>query len=70
MIHTPHDDILEAGLDSACPRCQELAADPVVNLDSANLHRIMSGHVYSDLDREALARLSWYRARLQQMEGA
>ena len=60
--HAPHDEILEAGLDEECLRCVELADHPD-QLDEVNRMRILSGHLYSDLDRVAAMHLENARRR-------
>jgi len=37
MSHRPHPGILEHGLADGCPRCSEIAADPVLGLDNDTL---------------------------------
>ncbi len=54
--HTFHPDIHAAGLDGACPRCQQLANDPGF-LDSQMVERLMSGRCYTVLDRIAARKL-------------
>jgi hypothetical protein len=66
--HSAHDDILEAGLQSGCLRCEEIVLAPVDLLDNENLVRILSGHVYSDLDREAQVRMSWIATQYERMQ--
>lgn len=57
MTHSPHDDILEVGLDDECLRCADLANHPD-QLDAANVARIRAGHLYTDLDRRAAVNLA------------
>lgn len=66
--HAIHDAILEAGLDPGCERCRELASDPISNLDSENLIRILAGHCYSDLDRQVQSDLSWLAQRYERLQ--
>lgn len=68
--HAVHDDIMEVGLDAGCERCRELAADPVANLDTENMLRILAGDCYSELDREAQAKMSWIAQRYERMQEA
>jgi hypothetical protein len=39
--HGPHPKIREAGLADGCERCGEMAADPLVHLDSDNLRELV-----------------------------
>lgn len=40
-MHTEHDSIHTHGLADNCPRCEEMAENPVFTLDSANLESLV-----------------------------
>jgi hypothetical protein len=60
VAHAPHPDILEQGLHEGCPRCEEHAEHPELNLDVENIYRLRNGGIYSDLDRIAFENLRRY----------
>lgn len=51
--HTPHPPIPDEGLCPTCPRCQEIADDPIIELDQDNLQRIWAGTFKTKLDIKA-----------------
>jgi hypothetical protein len=69
-VHIAHLEIMEAGLYGDCPRCEELANDPVGQLDSENMVRIFTQHLYSDLDRMAYQKMSWIAQQYERLQEA
>ena len=58
MMHAPHPDIATEGLADGCPRCEEIAANPVAQLDSEQILRLVLEQDYrSTLDRVAAAKI-------------
>lgn len=58
MTHTSHPDVLTAGLQPGCPRCEEHARKPVTTLDVDNILRLLvRREVFTSLDEVALANL-------------
>ena len=58
MMHTAHPDIATDGLADGCPRCEEIAANPVTQLDSEQILRLVLDQDYrSTLDRVAAAKI-------------
>ena len=57
MTHSPHLEIMYAGLADDCERCIELADHPD-QLDAENRARLRAGHLYSALDHRAAVKLA------------
>lgn len=60
--HSPHDEILEVGLNDECLRCVDLADHPD-QLDEVNRARIRAGHLYTYRDRVAATNLARWDQR-------
>lgn len=56
-VHSPHDDILEAGLAGGCPACRDHTDRPEQTLDRANIARLLRGDELTILDKVAASRL-------------
>jgi hypothetical protein len=55
-VHSAHPDSHTNGLDMDCPRCQQLAEHPE-GLDRDNLRRLLTGRIYTVLDRYVAEKL-------------
>jgi hypothetical protein len=57
MTHIRHVDVHIAGLNTACPRCRDLAAHPE-QLDQAMRTRLGQGIIKTSLDQEAFRNMA------------
>lgn len=68
MTHTSHPDVLIAGLQPGCPRCEEHARKPVITLDVDNILRLLvRREVFTSLDKVALVNLEEALAQGQRL---